>query len=213
MAIAETVYPFLGCDFCQVREQIAERRFSGFSSSTAFSIHVLVPMLVNHQDIEYMSDLQARISPQQPQERFPNKSWVRPGYENQKSPSSRTKHRPGKRKRSVAYGSDNSSHEEESEEPLGRRGASLRARLGIPDRGEEFEREMGSEPRSLINRIEPTEPEKEEENMHSLDRSGFSLGEGVETRRSPSHTREERRNGPPILDQGTNAIRVGILLY
>lgn len=86
------------------------------------------------------------------------------------------------------------------------------ARLGMSDHGKERDREMGSEPRALINRVEPTEPEKEEENMHSLDRSGFSFREGVETRRSPSHTREERRNGRPILDQGTKAIRVGIFL-
>ncbi|KJA19862.1 hypothetical protein HYPSUDRAFT_78642 [Hypholoma sublateritium FD-334 SS-4] len=154
-------------------------------------------MLLNQQDIQYMSDLQARISPQQPQERFQNKTWIRPGFE--KSPSSRTKHRPGKRTRSAAYGSDNSSHEDESEEQTIHRG-SLMARLGMPDPGD-------SGPKSLLHRVEPTEPEKEEANMHSLDRSGFSLGEGVEIRPSPNHTVEDQRKRRPTLDQATNAIR------
>lgn len=164
-------------------------------------------MLVNQQDIEYMSDLQARISPQRPQERFHNKTWIRPGFESQKSPPSRTKHRPGKRKRSAAYDSDSSSHEDESEEQTARRG-SLMARLGMPDPGDE----LGSGPKSLLHRVEPTEPEKEEANMHSLDRSGFSLGEGVEIRPSPSHTAEDQRKRRPTLDHATKAIRVGILL-
>lgn len=174
-----------------------------------------------------MSDLQARIGTKQSQERFPNKSWIRPGYDISKSPG-RNKHL-GKRQRLTGNDSDSSGHDDSVDHSEPRRHPSLFARLGLEEDGEPTE--MRARSKSLLERVEymspdeeernvslfervaPITSDKEERNIQSLDHLDFTLPETSATRSSSFHHAYEDRQdkGTPFNNNGTATPTVSLI--
>ncbi|KAF8170420.1 hypothetical protein BJ912DRAFT_136680 [Pholiota molesta] len=103
-----------------------------------------------------MSDLKTRIGPKVGQEHFPNKSWVRPGFES-KSTKQRTQWHH--RRQSEGYGSDVSEHESDSPRrtPKSNRTASLLTRMGLESPDGVQEQTDGISVNDSVSPIEETQ--------------------------------------------------------